>query len=367
MLTMLSNLEELEREGVEVDLVVVGRSDPVACASRVHEFIPCNGVNLLGVIARLVLRKGYDVYHAFDEFAFFFARLMSLRANSRVLYTRCGGASPTNRYSPRARDVVCLSRENFEYFQLHRRRNDRIILMPGRVPEFEISLEAQIELLAEANCKADEVVVMRIARITRYYEKSILQTIKLAQVLQESGIRARAIIIGKPYDESMTADLRRRYPDAFFACEERFSTDARRLLGCADLVVGTGRSFMEGAMAGKIMLAPNQASELALLATPDTIEDLFSMNFSERSNIEADDRKTVEELLKLISHDDLRNRYSDWIRGYAEAHFSSRGMGKRLLELYSDCRRGRYAYLDLIRHGARVFSVFVRHIAMART
>src|SRR5690606_20822663 len=127
---------------------------------------------------------------------------------------------------------------------------------------------------------------------------------------REHGIGARAIIIGKPYDAALCADLKCRYPDTFFACDDRFSTNARRLLGCADLVVGTGRSFMEGAMVGKVALAPNQASDLPLLATPDSIEDLFSMNFSERSNIGADDKKTIEDLLELISNSDSRRRYS---------------------------------------------------------
>jgi hypothetical protein len=353
--TTFTYLKVLAKE-YHVKLLVVGNEKPDWLNQYSAEFVYYNGLNLLSTLKMVKgIVKNYDTLHAFDEFAYFFIRTFYQKA---IVYTRCGGPNPTGRYYPWVDKLVCLSHENYLYFKKSNRVNN-LSLVPNRVPNFSSDELLIHKLKSEYSIDADRPVLLRICRIDRYYHKSIEQTINLGVQLNNCGLKVQILILGAVYDDEFFIELSKKYPSVVFIVEEQFTKDAKLVLSCADMVVGTGRSLMEAALKGKIVFSPVANSDLPSLITLKNINHFFKTNFSERAAIEKCDDLNINDVLSLFNSDEDKYRYQAEIAKFSERNFLLDSVPAQLKSYYSSSN-SKVNVRDYYRQLVRVTSVFIR-------
>ncbi len=339
-----------------VTLLVIGNEKPDWLSNYKSHYVYFNGLNIFSVIlkCRKIISE-FDILHAFDEFAYFFIRSHS---NKKVVYTRCGGPNPVNRYYPEVNNLVCFSMENYTFFKASKKVSS-VELIPNRVPKFSCDQRLCNLAIQEKALDINQVRVLRIARIDRYYEKSIIQTINLGGFLKASGIQNQVIIIGKVYDEDFYDELEVKYPQIKIISENQFTNNAKLLLDIANVVVGTGRSFMEAATLGKVVFSPLENSELPRLITSANIEEHFKANFSERVSLMEKEVLDLENITALLKAPEILRQYKSWIEMYATKNFLLDNCPPELKRLYEKKDKIKWSF-DYIRQLIRVSSVFIR-------
>src|SRR5690606_25903374 len=107
------------------------------------------------------------------------------------------------------------------------------------------------------NPNGRSIIFLRVGRIGAYYRKSGIQLIRLVADLRRQGLDCVAVFVGTVEDRE-TLDRVRRLGGNFtyIFSDEEVTRDAKRVVQVADVVLGTGRSFMEAASLGKILLCP---------------------------------------------------------------------------------------------------------------
>lgn len=239
---------------------------------------------------------------AFDNRSYFFARLIAHAAKAKIFLVRPGGPNPTS-YFPRYKDLIVFSGEGRDFF-LKRFPKARVHLIPNRVSAVQTDVSRIAELQSEL--KVDAPILLRISRIGPYYEKSILQNLQLAKALRERGVRVSMVHIGFVEDEATLEKVRSAAgPEDRIVTDKKYTSHAARLATIAHAVVGTGRSLMEAAMAGRPVLTPLQGSPYPVLVTPENFEALANTNFSERNVLASVDPEAILGEISAIFSDDV--------------------------------------------------------------
>ena len=296
--------------------------------------------------------------HAFDLPGALVARLLALRFRLPVVITKPGGV---NEYTPRARDVVAFSGENFEDLARRYKGHDvRLHLIPNRI----LPVEPDPERIAALRARLghDRPIILRIARFAPEYLTSIRQTAALARDLSASGQPCHAVIVGGAQAPPVAAEVRALAgPDVTVLEEPQFTRNAAALLPVADLVVGTGRGFMEAAVQGRILMTTMAGLRYPLLVDESNFEGLFKTNFSPRNQAPgASDAATFEAVRALLADPAAGER----------AHAFARTIGRRFdvreaLPTYRALYEGEHRPApldlpDLAEHGARVTKLLLR-------
>ena len=87
---------------------------------------------------------------------------------------------------------------------------------------------------------------------------------------------------------------RNNYPD-------KFTTRASEIINIGDIIIGTGRNFMEASSLGKTMLVPYQNLSYPLLVNEDNFHSIFKTNFSPRTQVkEFNEKENLNSILKII-------------------------------------------------------------------
>ncbi len=191
---------ETMSEDIECVIINIGKVfSPVIQDSKIKSyFIYSNGYNMLSSIFELnkiILDEKITVLHSFDESAFFFGRMISFKNKLPHLLTKCGG--PNYRFYPKTDSLICYSQENFDYYKKSAKFDDTsVYLLPNRVTEFSSDFTL-IKKLKEKYIKDSEVVMLRIARISKHYEKGFYQILDLVNELNKySEVKIKLIFIG---------------------------------------------------------------------------------------------------------------------------------------------------------------------------
>lgn len=348
----------LEAMGRHLDCVGVGVG---SVASPVHALsgqrtvaLVANPLSLRRLWKQLLpvgLREHPEIIHAFDPRSYFFARRLALRLGCPAILTKCGGPDPAG-YFPQADDLVLFSEENLSYFENHPRfRHTRLHLIPNRVND----VPQNAELIAQVRRElvGDGPVFLRIARFGRLHEQSIFQLVALVQRLRGEGVPARLLLIGFVLDPALHRRVERALgpADRLLTAPEH-TVNASCLLEAGDFVVGTGRSFMEAACRGRILLAPIEGGAVPALVTPENWEQLFRTNFSQRSRITGySEEANYLEIRRAASDADRAAELRKLARTLFERHFSLEAAVPRYLRLYQEARgRSTPRRLDIWRH-----------------
>ena len=257
-----------------------------------YSFIGFNGYNFITTynkIKPLIKELQPDAIHAFDVESFAFSRLFSKGRKQASFLNKCGGPNP-KKYFPIPSQLVLFSKENKLYFETNSRyENTNLILIPNRVKPVQID-KPRVELFYKTYEKA-ELSILRIARIGKHYHKSIIQTINLVDWLKSKGLNVRLIIIGtiqsKAIYNSILSIIKSKQLDnnVIIDTSDAFTHNASELLDVGDVVIGTGRNFMEASSLNKMLLVPYKDSDYPLLVTKDNFNAIFSTNFSPRTQV----------------------------------------------------------------------------------
>lgn len=301
----------------------------------------------------LIGTEGTAVLHSFDRVAHYFSRRLSRRHGLPCVLTLCGGPNPGGhwfqRYFPKARDLVVYSRENEAFFRRSVRfRRTRVHLIPNRVGE--LPQDAGRILQMRAAMEPGSRVLLRICRISRFHEESAHQSIALTRHLRAQGVRVQLALVGLVQDPACFLRLRGfAGPETVFFTAPEHTRQASAILDLADGVVGTGRSFMEGACLGKLMLAPIRDAEMPVLVTSLNWDALFERNFSARSRLPGfDTAANLADLAEALRNPAAAGPLRKFHLEQARLHFTLDAARERYARVYAAAEVDPVDRLDLL-------------------
>lgn len=281
-----------ETENVHVINLGIQPSEVLDKENYTVEFIKFTGYNFISVFFRIKkLIKGIkpNAIHAFDVESFAFSRLFSKHINQASFLNKCGGPNP-KKYFPLSDNLVLFSKENKAYFESKERfNNTKVTLIPNRVRPVKLD-RSRIEAFYTKHGKAD-LTLLRIARIGKHYHKSISQAINLVSWLKSKSLKVRLIVIGTIQSEvNLNAILEEIKAenlenDVIIETSDEFTYNASGMLDVGDVIIGTGRNFMEASSLNKMLLVPYKNSDYPLLVTDNNFEAIFATNFSPRTQV----------------------------------------------------------------------------------
>lgn len=300
-----------ETENVHVINLGVQPSEVLDESNYRVSFVDFNGYNFLFVyfkIKKLVKQLKPDAIHAFDVESFAFSRLFSKERKQASFLNKCGGPNP-NKYFPIANNLVLFSKENKAYFENKERYNKtNCTLIPNRVKPVQLN-NSRIESFYVKHGKA-ELSILRIARIGKHYHKSISQAINLVSWLKTKGLKVRLIVIGTIQSETNYNEIleeiksKNLEDDVIVETSDEFTYNASELLDVGDVIIGTGRNFMEASSLNKMLLVPYKDADYPLLVTDANFDAIFTTNFSPRTQVtDFNEEANLEHIYKLLKDD----------------------------------------------------------------
>ena len=136
-----------------------------------------------------------------------------------------------------------------------------------RITDFKQDLQTINEI---KNGIEKKVVFLRISRISYKYRKTLLDTLELVKLLNNKQVDAYLLIVGVVYDEEVFREIQDQIEDyGRIINDNNVAIDAKKIINTADFVIGTGRSFMEAASLGKVLLSPVANLSVPVLVTQE--------------------------------------------------------------------------------------------------
>jgi hypothetical protein len=266
---------------------------------------------LLKDLYKTIKNDQADVIHAFDSLGYFYARIINIALKLPLILTKCGGSNPKY-YYPYCKNFINYSIENVEFFKAKNKfKTANHYLIPNRTSPFEND-ETRIKKLKDKyNLENYDSVFLRIARIGYAYKNSILQLLNLVHECTKYNIKCCVLLIGTVEDNSILEEIKKYNTETLFIENDTYFTrNSKELIEIADVVLGTGRSFMEAALKQKIMLAPIIDQKFPILVKPENFNELFKTNFSERGRFSNfNDQKNLSDLIDLLSNKSKRDAF----------------------------------------------------------
>lgn len=297
-----------------------------------------NPVKIFFQIKKIFDMEKPDVIHSFDVNALFFARLFGFVYKTPRVHTKCGGPNPP-RFYPYVKNFIFYSQENYDFFKKSKKFSEsNLYLIPNRIAIIEQDFKRinEIKLLIKPESK----VFLRIARLSSYYQDSIFQSINLIKLLNQEKISSQLIIIGTNQDDQLYKELSQKKDDnVIILTDDYFTLNASELIDISDFVIGTGRSFMEAASRGKVLLAPLQRSDIPLLITKINFREVMSKNFSERTSISNYNKnENLNEIINAIQLNEKYDELSFFIKAMSSEYFEIQNTAVLFKKIYSTVR-----------------------------
>ncbi|MBO3115784.1 hypothetical protein J4050_03450 [Winogradskyella sp. DF17] len=338
---------------VHVINVGVQRSESLDSSSYKISFVKYNGYNFFKVFLKLkkiVKHVQPQVVHAFDVESFAFARLFSISLRQPSYLNKCGGPNP-KLYYPKADNLVLFSHENQHFFDEHRKyQKVNKVLIPNRVLPVYIDVE-KVKAFKEKHKVNTEITILRIARIGNHYHQSILQGINLVKWLVEKGCNVKFIILGTIQSEEIYRDLldyinqNNITNHVIIETDDKFTHNASKVLSAGNIIIGTGRNFMEAASLGQILLVPYEDEDYPLLVDNDNFDQVFETNFSPRTKVDNyNSRLNLENILSLVQSKDNYINSQKWFNSF----FNVKEAVNKYTQLYNASDNHKLFLFDIV-------------------
>ncbi|SFS55230.1 Glycosyltransferase involved in cell wall bisynthesis [Zhouia amylolytica] len=353
--SMKSTIEALKPQ-INPVVVNIGRNE-----SPIIETIDCdkyqmlykvyNFVSIQIRLKEIINKHNIQKIHCFDDRAYLFLRSIRFK-NVQLILTKCGG--PNLRFYPKINTLIVYSKENYEFFR-SLGKTENLYLVPNRVSSFYGSDERVKDLKTRLRIKSTENVFLRISRITKYYQKSLVQSINLVKSLETS----RLIIIGQVMDEEVFEELKRiKSNKIHLVTDSLYYQNAKEIIPICDFYIGTGRGLMEASSMGKVLLSPVKDSKFPAIIKEGNFNSFFSTNFSERNKLDCDEIDFLNDIRNLLESKAEMLKLQKFSKKLFDEHFNINTKKEWYLRIYTSQLKGpNLNVLDRIKH----FLIFHYH------
>ena len=284
-------------------------------------------------LAKIVKSEQPDVIHAFDMDSLFYVNIISHYYKKPYITTLCGGPNPT--FFPKVKNLIVFSNENKNFFEKNPKyNNSNIYHIPNRIwrptQDYNIIDEIRRKLDPKAH------IFLRIARMSSFHKDSILQSIALVNALNKENICSQLVVVGSIQERDVYEEIvKETGENVILLTDERYTINASKLIDISEVVIGTGRGFMEGASIGKIMLCPSNHSEYPVLVTKDNLSSLFDNNFSIRSfDNSSANSNNFSALVQVLQNDELRSDLKNYMRQISQECFEIEPLLDKYMNIY---------------------------------
>ena len=111
------------------------------------------------------------------------------------------------------------------------------------------------------------------------------------------------------------------------------------LLCLGDCVIGMGRSVMEAAVLGKVVVVPNSKSNYPLLLDNENFQALYKYNFSGRSKIVVGE-KEFSKIKSIIKNSEYRSKISNYTAIISREYFElTEDKISKYIDIYESLKR----------------------------
>jgi glycosyltransferase involved in cell wall biosynthesis len=362
--SLVTTANALKKSGLDVEICQIGLNKSPVISSlispeiRVRYFYTSIFLVPLVAIKIFFLYRGKDiVLHPFDEYAYFFSRMIS----PKIILTKCGGGN-SKIYFPGVDDIIVYSKENYNNL-LALKKWKNIYLLPNRVSPF---------LQDEQNCKilrkecAVNIIFMRITRIGDYYKKSIQDSISLVKKLNQEGVQCKLLVVGVVYENDVYLNLRKKGGEhVVWKTDPNYTINAKRLISSADFFIGTGRSIMEAMYAGCAVLTPVSGRKYPELVTEKNIESFMATNFSERNNPSLSESGSISSIIELCKNPYKLKEQRALVGFFFSKYFDISNVIENYIDIYKKVQKvqkGRKIFfsIDLVFHFFKVVIYIIK-------
>lgn len=308
-----------------------------------HPFLP--SMDLLNLKAYKILndalqKYSIDVVHAFHHHSYLLSLFAAPRMNIPVVFTAVWFlfARPFPAYPGR---VIFVAKEFLDQgAPLFRGCPREMIVLPNRIDldEFYPGID-YTDFSAERNLPDSPWKIAFMSRIVSIKMGSLRNAVEAVRILAS---RRRDVLLGIAGDGALFHELRK-------ICEGVNNDlgrevirllgpveDPARFLSWSDIVLGIGRSAIEGMACGKPTLIVGE-NGFAGVVEPEKVEELQYHNFAGRNVKSAVDPLKLADAIDLIMNDKSKRDFlSDFARRYAMENYEYMAGARRLEKVYRD-------------------------------
>lgn len=334
--SFISTLNSLDKSKIEYYVINLGNNKAISLYDKEFEVLfyqvsIFNQYHLEKKLKKIIELKKIDVVHCYDYHSYFFVRKASLP----ILVTYPGGSN--NKWFPIVENALMFSQENYHHFsKLSEFKKTRFYLLTNRVDRIFQDNQKIKKILAEY--KSSGIVLLKVARIGKYYENSIQSSIDIATKLFNEGIDNTLFIIGYVEDENVRNQILNRIKNCknniHLLTNKYYTSNANSLIQIADILFGTGRGIMEGLSFGKIVLSPVNNGNNHVVVNEDNINFLEFHNFSERAIIK-DFEDLTNQIRSFFVDSRKKNNYTIWAQGIFGERYSTVNITPLLINIYN--------------------------------
>lgn len=296
----------LADNGYKITFIVVGSTLPQALDDIRGELLfvktksgPQGQTAMEAALTALSHRP--DTVIAFDQPSGMLARRYCRQTKTGLVLVKAGGPWPKRYFSKNSVQVHFNLKDHQHALVRNEGSERQSFWIPNRVAALPRQTPDASQLLQSLMIDPDELVIIRIGRVTEVYRAAFEATLKMRRVLGEAGIRARAILIGFPQSASLVADLGNLLESGrdHLLTGPEFTRNASRFLPAADINVGVGRGFMEGCSLGQFMFAIANNSGLPVRCNSGNIMTFLSENISMRVMLDVPQDQRKAEIINV--------------------------------------------------------------------
>lgn len=315
------------RPDIEAEIINFG-AEPAKALKHTQlpiTHIPVERGRFFRTLARfdhLIKQSKPCVIHAFDFPSLCFARIIGYKRSVPVVFTKCGGSNVT-RFFPIVPEIILFSRENLDHLQkMHSLRKCHFHVIPNRTNEVPQDPKRIARIRSDA--PHGMLTFLRIARFSPHYDSASLQLLNLVKRLRTDGLSVRYVQIGSVQSKESEQLVSHQLDalDKIYTSDE-YTIDASALIDAGDILLGSGRSFMEAAARERILLAPVRNSSTPALVTRQNVECVMYANISPRTIIpDFDEEKNYLEIRALAIDPLIQQQYKNFAKDLYLNHFS---------------------------------------------
>jgi len=337
--SLLSTVNSISLSKIDIHIVNIGSKPAISldqCKSP-YKFLnisPFN-VNLISnKIQKYVLDNSIDVIHCYDYHSYYFTR----KVKCKHLLTYPGGKN--KKYFPYCENVLMFSLENLEFLsEIEKYKDSQFFLLKNRVDNIQQDYNKINQI--KKNCNTSGIKILKIARIGKYYESSLLSAIDFSEALYSNSIPNTLFIIGVVENNNVKIRIEKKIQQCsniniYLINDLKFTSNANSLIDLCDVMLSTGRGVMEGLSLGKIVLAPVNNGTSHVLVDSSNIDMLEYYNFSERADLGINDNRDLSSSFdELLLNDQKLNEYTIWAKRIFMERYSTEIITDKLLEIYN--------------------------------